>query len=75
MRKVVTALKESTKIYVDIMWFHTAPNGVEYLAAQESYQTSIIHIDMYLKEHSVNTIRRFKHELMRNNIAAIEAER
>jgi len=75
MRKVVTALKESTKIYVDIMWFHTAPNGVEYLAAQESYQTSIGRIDMYLKEHSVSSILRFKLELIRNNIAAIEAER
>ena len=75
MRKVVTALKESTKIYVDIMWFHKAPNGVEYLAAQESYQTSIGRIDMYLKEHSLRTILQFKRELMRNNIAAIEAER
>ena len=75
MRKVVTALKESTKIYVDIMWFHKAPNGVEYLAAQESYQTSIRHIDMYLKEHSIKTILRFKRELMLNSIAAIEAQR
>lgn len=75
MRKVVTALDENTKIYIDIMWFHTAPNGVEYLAAQESYQTSIGRIDMYLKEHSLKTISSFKLELMRNGIAAIEAVR
>ena len=74
MRKVVTALREGANIYVDVMYFYTAPNGVEYLASQYSHETRISYVDMWLKEHSLRTIQRFKLELMRNGIAAIEAE-
>ena len=75
MRKVVTALREGSTIYVDVMYFHTAPNGVEYLASQYSYETSISYIGIYLKEHSLKTILHFKRELIRHGIAAIEAKR
>jgi hypothetical protein len=75
MRKVVTALREGANIYVDVMYFCTAPNGVEYLSAQYSHETSISYIDLWLKEHSLKTILSFKRELMRNGIAAIESKR
>lgn len=75
MRKVVTALREGSTIYVDVMYFYTAPNGVEYLASQFSHETTMSYIDMWLKEHSLRTIQRFKLELMLSNIAAVEARR